>query len=95
MQTPLTAAITGLVDASTLSITCSRLGCASAAGVLNSLMSAPPENTLPVPVITTARTSSSRSARPSPSIKLLRVVCPNPLTGGLSICSTATSPRFS
>ena len=73
MQMPFTAAITGLADRSTLSITCSRLGCANAAGVLNSLMSAPPEKTLPVPVITTARTSSSRNARPSPSIKLFRV----------------------
>jgi hypothetical protein len=52
MQTPLIAAITGLGDCSTCSISCSRLGSASAAGVLNSRMSAPPEKTLSVPVMT-------------------------------------------
>jgi hypothetical protein len=63
MQTPLIAATTGLGADSTASISCSRLGWASIAGVLNSRMSAPPENTLPVPVIARLRTSGSSRAR--------------------------------
>ena len=95
MQTPLIAAITGLGDRSTWSISCSRLGSASAAGVLNSRMSAPPEKTLSVPVMTMTFTALSSSARSSPSARVRRVTWPSPLTGGLSICSTATSPRRS
>ena len=73
MHTPLMAAITGFGDRSTCSISCSRLGSASAAGVLNSRMSAPPEKTLAVPVTTTTLTAVSSSARSSPSDRVLRV----------------------
>jgi hypothetical protein len=95
MHTPLMAAITGLLLASTASMTCSRCGSAACAGVLNSRMSAPPENTLPVPVITTTLTFGSLRARCRPPTMPRRIARFSPLTGGLSICSTATSPRRS
>src|SRR5258706_4502914 len=95
MHTPLIAAIVGLPDPSTASMSSSRLGTAIAAGVLNSLISAPPENTLSVPVITTTRTAASTSARCSDSSTPLRTACARPLIGGLSIWITAVASRRS
>ena len=57
MHTEWIAATIGLVEASSARITLSRLGSCSALGVPNSLMSAPPENALPAPVMTIALTA--------------------------------------
>jgi hypothetical protein len=63
-----------------------------ALGVPNSLMSAPPENALPAPVMTMALTLSSALALARPSVRPRRVAWPSPLTGGLFMVMTATSP---
>ncbi len=62
MATLCTAATMGLLDASSATITLSRLGSAMALGEPNSRMSAPPEKALPAPVITMALTAASASA---------------------------------
>ncbi len=93
MATLWIAAITGFAQFSTWTMTCRRCGSAEAAGVLNSLMSAPPENALPAPISTIARTAASASARSSPATIPWRSAWPRPLTGGLFRVMTATSPR--
>src|SRR4051812_12121855 len=92
MHTEWMAATMGLGEASSARITLSRLGSCSALGVPNSLMSAPPENALPAPVMTMALTASSALAFDSPSVMPMRVEKPRPLTGGLVMVITATSP---
>jgi hypothetical protein len=67
-------------------------GSASAFGELNSRMSAPPEKALPAPVMTIALTAASACARRRPSTIPVRSAWPRPLTGGLSMVITATSP---
>ena len=57
MATEWIAATTGLSAVSIASMTVSRFGSAKLLGVLNSLMSAPPEKALPAPVITIALTA--------------------------------------
>ena len=59
---------------------------------LNSLMSAPPEKALPAPVSTIALIAGSATARRTPSTMPVLSAWPSPLTGGLSIVMTATSP---
>ena len=92
MHVPLIAAITGFALASAFSISVRSVGSASAFGVLNSRMSAPPENALPAPVMTIAFTAASALARSMPSTTSVRSAWPRPLTGGLSRVMTATSP---
>ena len=92
MQTPLIAAIVGLPLSSSARITVRSVGSADTFGVLNSRMSAPPENALPPPVITIASHAASALARSSPATTPLRVSKPSPLTGGLSSVMTATRP---
>ena len=92
MQTLWMAATTGFEQFSTTAIRLSRFGSASAFGEPNSLMSAPPENALPAPVMTTALTAVSFSARSMPAAAALRVSRPRPLTGGLFKVMTATAP---
>ena len=67
------------------------VGSASVFGVLNSRMSAPPENTLPAPVRTIARTAESASAASRPATIAVRTAWLRPFTGGLSSVMTATS----
>ena len=67
------AATTGLSDASRARITECRFGSAMAAGLPNSLMSAPPEKALPAPVITMALTEGSLPACSSPFVIPTRV----------------------
>jgi hypothetical protein len=90
MQVAWIAATTGFEASSTTLMTVSRLGSAIAAGVPNSLMSAPPENAAPPPVRTTALTWASASARRIDSTIERRNAMPSPLTGGLFIVMTAT-----
>ncbi|MCY1557993.1 hypothetical protein D9M68_948890 [compost metagenome] len=92
MHTLWMAAMTGLDVFSTARITDSRLGSASALGEPNSRMSAPPENALPAPVITMDFTAGSASAFSRPAAMPWRVERPRPLTGGLFMVMTATSP---
>ncbi|MNU75741.1 hypothetical protein D3C71_652800 [compost metagenome] len=92
MHTEWMAATMGLGEASSERITLSRLGSCSALGVPNSLMSAPPENALPAPVMTMALTALSALALDRPSVMPMRVEKPRPLTGGLVRVITATSP---
>ena len=73
MHTVWIAATTGLEAPSTRAIRLSRLGSASALGEPNSLMSAPPENALPAPVMTMALTAASSSAFSTASATALRV----------------------
>ncbi len=95
MATEWTAATTGLSAFSIASMTVSRFGSAKVLGVLNSLMSAPPEKALPAPVITIALTAASARAFFTPSKMPLRVACPRPLTGGLFMVMTAMTPLTS
>ena len=60
----------------------------------NSLMSAPPLNILPDPVMTSARTSSSFAAASMAARRPVRSAKPRPLTGGLWSVMTATPSRF-
>ena len=92
MQTLWIAATTGLVEPSATLIRVCSVGSVSAFGELNSLMSAPPENALPAPVMTIALTASSASALRMPSTAAVRVARPSPLTGGLFRVMTATLP---
>src|SRR5690348_3060119 len=92
MQMEWTAATTGLPEFSTARITDSRFGSAMALGVPNSRMSAPLENALPAPVMTTAFTAGSAFALSSPCVMPTRVACDSPFMGGLAIVMTATSP---
>jgi hypothetical protein len=62
MATEWMAATTGLGEFSTAQDHDSRLGSAIALGEPNSLMSAPPENALPAPVMTMALTAASALA---------------------------------
>ena len=73
-------------------MTSRRFGVAIAAGVLNSRISAPPENALPAPARTIALTLASASAFSSPSAIPLRTPWASVLTGGFSRVMTATSP---
>ena len=90
MQTLWIAATTGLARPSAVRIRVCRVGSVRAFGELNSRMSAPPEKALPAPVITTALTEGSSSARCSASTAAVRVARPRPLTGGLFSVMTAT-----
>src|SRR5690606_25153069 len=90
---PLMATATGLALASTAAIRSCRLGACVARGVLNSLMSAPPENTRPPPVMTMPATVSSALAAASASARPWRTSRPSPLTGGLSKVMTAMPSR--
>src|SRR5437899_12062721 len=92
MHTEWIAATMGLVDASSARITLSRLGSCRAFGVPNSLISAPPEKALPAPVMTIDLTAGSSIALARPSVMPIRVEKPRPLTGGLVMVITATSP---
>src|SRR5690349_8827627 len=92
MHTEWTAAITGFGEFSTARITDSKFGSAKALGEPNSLMSAPPENALPAPVMTMDFTDASAAALVKPSVRPTRVAWPRPLTGGLFMVITATSP---
>src|SRR5512138_1515018 len=87
------AAQTGLALDSTAAITSCRLGACSARGVLNSLMSAPPEKKRPPPVTTTPWIASSALAASSASARPRRTSRPRPLTGGLSKVTTAMPSR--
>jgi hypothetical protein len=62
MATEWIAATTGLDEFSQARMTDSRFGSAVALGEPNSLMSAPPENALPAPVMTMALTAGSAFA---------------------------------
>jgi hypothetical protein len=73
MQTPLIAATTGLALPSATRITVCSVGSAVDFGVLNSRMSAPPENALPPPTMTMASQSASALARSMPATTSLRV----------------------
>ena len=73
MHTLCTAATTGLVAISSWRISDSRLGSATAFGLPNSLISAPPEKALPAPVTTIAATAASASARSTPALNSRRV----------------------
>src|SRR5690554_6186223 len=84
---------TGLPLPSTAAITSCRFGACSARGVLNSLMSAPPEKNLPPPVMTMPRTASSALAAAMASARPWRTARPRPLTGGLSKVTTAMPSR--
>ena len=64
-----------------------------AAGVLNSLISAPEENTLPAPVMTTALTVASALAASTAALTALRLACDMVFIGGLFMLITATVPR--
>ncbi len=63
MQTPPNAAITGFELASIMRMTVWSVGSAVARGVSNSRMSAPPEKSSALPMITIAWTSGSACAR--------------------------------
>src|SRR5574337_1225768 len=95
MQTLWIAATTGLPKSSSARISVCRFGSACTLGESNSRMSAPPENALPPPVITTAWIAGSACARAIPSAMPRRVSQPSPLTGGLFIVMTATPSRTS
>src|SRR5215510_9643054 len=73
-------------------MTSRRFGLAIAAGVLNSRISAPPENALPAPMSTIALTFVSAVARSRPAAIPWRSAWPSPFTGGLFRVMTATSP---
>ena len=73
MHTLCTAAITGFGLSSTALITDSRFGSASAFGLPNSRMSAPPEKALPAPAMTIALMAGSLAARSRPSVMPFRV----------------------
>ena len=66
MQTPPNAAITGFGLASIMRMTVWSVGSAVARGVSNSRMSAPPEKSSALPMITIAWTSGSACARSMP-----------------------------
>ena len=89
------AAMTGLGDVSIRTMTWRSVGSARAAGVWNSRMSAPPLNSLPPPVMTMAATASSAIAASTSCASAFLTAALNPLTGGLSSVSTATSSRRS
>ena len=80
----------GFAAPSTAAMT-SRSGRAIEAGVLNSRMSAPPENMPPAPVITTARTRVGR-ALSTASNNAARTACEKLLTGGFEKVMTAAAP---
>src|SRR5437764_714465 len=86
------AATIGLEEFSHVRMTDSRFGSCVALAVPNSLMSAPPEKALPAPVSTIALTAGSAFAWSIPWAMATRVAYPSPLTGGLFIVITATSP---
>ena len=73
MHAPPMAATTGFPLASTVRITVFNAGSAVDAGVLNSRMSAPPENALPAPISTMLETAESAFARSIPDTMALRV----------------------
>ncbi len=83
MHVPLIAAITGFAPDSTTRITVCRPGSAVIFGVLNSLMSAPPENTPLAPVIMIAFTAGSALAASSAATSDVRTARPSPFTGGI------------
>ena len=69
-----------------------RVGAANMAGVLNSLMSAPAENSPLRPVMTIADTAGSSTAVLMASVSSRRVAAPRLLTGGEPKRSTAIVP---
>ena len=74
-----------------MSLTSGRFG--GVIGLLNSRMSAPPENALDEPIITTALTSGSAAACFRPSAMPARSALPRPFTGGLFRVMTAMPSR--
>src|SRR5229473_5921595 len=90
---PLIAATTGLGEFSIDANRSVKDGLADMAGNPNSLTSAPPQNALPDPAITTTRIDSSRLARSTPSALAVRSPRLKALTGGLVKVITATAPR--
>ena len=91
---PAIAATTGFGLFSTSAITTRRFGSRSAAGVPNSVTSAPPEKARAVPVSTIAFTAAFAFASSSASAMPSRRSNPRPLTGGLFIVTTAMSPSM-
>jgi hypothetical protein len=89
----LTAATTGLGEFSINANKSAKDGLADMAGNPNSLTSAPPQNALPDPTITTARIDSSPVARSTPSATAVRRPRLKALTGGFFKVITATAPR--
>src|SRR6266478_4209219 len=90
---PLIAATTGLGALSINANKSAKDGLADMAGNPNSLTSAPPQNALPDPTITTARIDSSAMARSTPSAMAARSPTFKALTGGFFKVMTATAPR--
>ena len=78
---PLIAAITGLVEFSICANKSAKDGLADMAGKPNSLTSAPPQNALPDPMMTTARIDSSSPARSTPSAMAARKPRPKRIDG--------------
>src|SRR5258708_23584666 len=89
---PLIAATTGLGELSINANKSAKEGLADMAGNPNSPTSAPPQNALPDPTITTARIDPSPSARSTPSAMAVRSPLLNALTGGFFRVMTATAP---
>src|SRR6218665_2340558 len=84
------AAITGF-PASRMRVWTSRHSARSAAaGVLNCRMPAPPQNILPAPMMTMARTSGEEMPNSRPRNRPARTVLPRPFTGALSMVRTTT-----
>ena len=93
MATPWMAATMGLGLSSRVLITSPSAGAAVAAGVLNSLISAPDEYTRPPPVMTMDLTSASALAASTAALTAPRLACDMVFMGGLAIVMTATLPR--
>jgi hypothetical protein len=87
------AATTGLDEFSINANKSVKDGLADMTGNPNSLTSAPPQNALPDPTITTARIDSSAVARSTPSAMAVRSPTLKALTGGFFKVMTATGPR--
>ena len=92
--TPWIAATIGFSSASISSIRSGRFGVPGGGVWSNSLMSAPPLNILPSPVMTSARTPSSAAAARSAACNPERTAMPRPFTGGFLSVMTATPSRF-
>ena len=84
--------MTGLAPSSMPRTSVRELGSAREAGVLKALMSAPPQKSLPAPVMTMACTFGSAQAVSRWAATSWRRACPMPLTGGLFSTMTAVRP---
>src|SRR5580698_3406638 len=90
---PVIAATTGFDEVSISDSNSVREGLADMAGKPNSPTSAPPQNAVADPAITTAPIDASFVARSSPSATAVRKPTPKALTGGFFRVITATAPR--